>query len=164
MSKLRRLRQLWRQVPQIECKQLCWDGCGPISASTLEMALMEQESGQPLRVREHPLYPDGTRMCCHLTPEGRCGVYESRPMICRLWGVTEGLPCHHGCKPARYMTDNEGLALLALSLKVGGDPWGMPGDAHDLMIELLSSGQIEVRGSNVPGATTLAWIDHRRRA
>src|SRR2546429_6087610 len=30
---------------------------------------------------------------------GRCTVYEVRPMICRLWGMVEGMQCPHGCVP-----------------------------------------------------------------
>lgn len=49
---------------------------------------------------------------CPLLENERCSVYEVRPMICRLWGLVESMPCPWGCKPDRYLTHEEGLVLL----------------------------------------------------
>lgn len=163
MSRIRRLRQLWAEVPQIECRGLCWDSCGPVSGSTLEIELAERAGGGKLDVRPHPL-AGGTPMCTFLSPEGRCRIYMNRPMICRLWGVTEGLRCHHGCEPmTEPLSDAEGMKLLARSLKIGGDVGGLPPHVIDSMIEMLDDGTFEVRGSNVMGRTTIAFVDHRER-
>jgi hypothetical protein len=51
--------------------------------------------------------------CPALTVLGRCSIYEDRPTICRLWGVVESMPCPWGCRPDRYLTDEQGHALLA---------------------------------------------------
>lgn len=39
-------------------------------------------------------------VCTHLGKDGRCGIYEHRPMICRLFGAVQDLQCGHGCIPA----------------------------------------------------------------
>lgn len=36
--------------------------------------------------------------CPHLGPDG-CRVYAERPLICRLFGTTPGLPCPRGKCP-----------------------------------------------------------------
>ena len=36
--------------------------------------------------------------CVHLGPQG-CTVYDQRPLICRLFGTTPGLPCPRGQGP-----------------------------------------------------------------
>ena len=41
--------------------------------------------------------------CVHLGPKG-CTVYEQRPLICRLFGTTQSLPCPNGRGPEQ-MTD-----------------------------------------------------------
>lgn len=163
MSRLRRLRQLWREIPTIECKGLCWDSCGPITSSVLEEDLMRQASGTGHATAPHPLM-DGAQMCCHLSAEGRCGVYEVRPTICRLWGVTGGLTCHHGCQPARPLTDAEGFVLLARSLVVGGDTAERQARTEALLVDLveaLETGALQVRLENEPGRTSVTLIDNR---
>ena len=40
--------------------------------------------------------------CEHLGPNG-CTVYEERPLICRLFGTTERLPCPNGRGPAEMI-------------------------------------------------------------
>lgn len=61
-------------------------------------------------------------MCSALTADHRCRVYEARPTICRLWGVSEVMPCDHGqCFTALPLTGEETAAVLARSLQIGGD-------------------------------------------
>jgi Fe-S-cluster containining protein len=51
-------------------------------------------------------------ICPYLEDE-RCSVYEVRPLICRLWGVVDSMPCLWGCQPEpRYLTTEEGYAFL----------------------------------------------------
>lgn len=54
-----------------------------------------------------------TLPCPALSAFGRCRAYGARPAICRLYGVTEGLPCEYGCVPERVMTDAEAREVLA---------------------------------------------------
>lgn len=57
-----------------------------------------------------------TMNCPYLTKEKLCGIYENRPLLCRLWGLVDEprMRCPHGCKPSpRYLTSEEGHALLA---------------------------------------------------
>jgi Fe-S-cluster containining protein len=59
-----------------------------------------------------------------LTAVGRCAVYGIRPMVCRLWGLVEGMPCPHGCRPdGGLLPDTEGRRLLIEAERIGGtDP------------------------------------------
>jgi Fe-S-cluster containining protein len=157
MSRLERLRAIYNQLPKIECKGLCWDSCGPVSGSTTELERVRRVSGRELTIEPHPLAA-GTRMCCHLTPDGRCAVYAQRPFICRLWGVVEGMPCHHGCRPAHgLLPDRIGMALLARTLRVGGDPEGFPASVIAELEQEILDGRYELRGINVPGLSALAF-------
>lgn len=107
-----KLQELYDQLPSIDCQGLCYDSCGPIDLSRREKDRIERAAGHPLGING---------LTCNMLTEGRCTVYEGRPMICRMWGVTEGLPCPYGCKPEPApMDDADAGLLLAESLQVGG--------------------------------------------
>jgi hypothetical protein len=107
------LDELYAQVPtMLDCKGLCHRSCGPAPCSTTERKRIERRAGKPLDVT-HDL------TCTMLTNVGRCSVYGDRPMICRLWGATEEMPCPFGCRPARMLTRDESRELLARSVEVG---------------------------------------------
>lgn len=38
-------------------------------------------------------------------------VYEARPLICRVYGVAEGLRCEHGCWPEKVPSRMEAMIL-----------------------------------------------------
>lgn len=69
--------------------------------------------GPGIRIWESP--------CPALDFVGRCSVYEHRPMICRLWGLVEDMPCHYGCKPERYLTRAEGHDFLTRLQEITGE-------------------------------------------
>ncbi len=56
---------------------------------------------------------EASGLTCTWLHEGRCSVYEVRPLICRLWGATEAMPCPFGCEPDRVLTDEESSALIS---------------------------------------------------
>lgn len=114
------LRAVWDAIPDVGCKGLCVDSCGPTGASEAEhvllaergivlddtlMALIRWEAGLE------------TKMCPALV-DGRCSVYEVRPTVCRLWGAVDEMPCPHGCAPKKgRLMDGEGHVLLARAME-----------------------------------------------
>lgn len=123
LTKRRRLLdELYDQVPAIECRGLCADQCTVISVHPLELDAMCTASGRDL-----PVWPRGDSSLlllpadndrCPLLVDGRCSVYNARPMICRLFGAVEGMICKHGCKPADLLTDDEGFDLVTALSKL----------------------------------------------
>lgn len=106
-----RLDALYAELPTIHCQGLCFDSCGPIDMSVRERARIREQAGE---VRCEALR-------CSMLVNNRCSVYSIRPMICRLWGLIEALPCHHGCRPeGGLLPDEEGMSLLARSMEIGG--------------------------------------------
>lgn len=117
-----RIAALYARIPDVACKGLCSDYCGPIGASASEGAAMLRAASQPLTV-ELPLRAGGK--CGYLTEPRRCSIYEARPLICRLWGAVEDLRCPHGCvpvPPARLLTPEEATVLKAEMFAIGGPP------------------------------------------
>lgn len=115
MSRQRELEELYARLPKLDCKGLCQESCGGIGMSRLEQ--------QRIRGRGLPL-PTLTSFPCPLLDfAGRCGAYEIRPMICRLFGLVERMKCPHGCVPEGGFLPNEtGGWLLRESQRIGGDP------------------------------------------
>jgi Fe-S-cluster containining protein len=63
--------------------------------------------------------------CDALTAGKRCAVYDLRPLVCRLWGAVESMPCVYGCVPeGGYLTDMDAYRLIAESTRIGGGTHG----------------------------------------
>jgi Fe-S-cluster containining protein len=159
-----RLQELYDRVPSIECKGMCHGACCFIDASIRERERMEQASGRKLDTLDAKRDPEagGTQRdrrggllaryrCSMLTNDGRCSVYDLRPMICRLYGVAEGLECKHGCKPERMLTAGETVELVVAAMHAGGYAKGM----------LESS--IEMRKRAEDNDAALRYLRSRRR-
>lgn len=108
-----RLQALYDQLPALECRGMCHDTCGPVPVTIRERERMERASGKEFTC-------GALATCSMLTSNRTCGVYEIRPLLCRLWGVIESLPCHYGCKPEYYLTDKQGWALLLEANRIAG--------------------------------------------
>lgn len=108
MSLDRRMRAIYRQVPDAGCKGLCQDYCGPLAAFAPELRVLSERSGLRLAVGSHATGGD-----CPLLHDGKCSQYTDRPLVCRLWGATDALPCPHGCRAARPLSAAEADALMA---------------------------------------------------
>lgn len=83
---------LRKQIPSFACVSGCHDCCGPVTASSTEMARLPRKS---TAARDAAL---AELSCPHLGENG-CTVYGERPLICRLFGTTPRLPCPNGARP-----------------------------------------------------------------
>jgi uncharacterized protein len=101
-QKLKRLRA---QIPSFQCKIGCHDCCGPVTASSEEMARMPVKGEQ-----EHATALADLR-CPHLGENG-CEAYDERPLICRLFGTSPKLPCPNGNRPDVMINPQIELQIL----------------------------------------------------
>lgn len=89
---------------------------------------MERVRGRPLSAAPQRAVVDDTLEVCHecsMMDNGRCAVYDIRPMICRLWGLSEDMPCPYGCVPeGGLLPVEEGYAFLAEAFDIAGWPPG----------------------------------------
>jgi Fe-S-cluster containining protein len=89
---------LYEELPSVECKGYCYRECKaeiPIFAGEAERL---------------PQFTTAQGQWCPFLDlqTKRCTVHQIRPGICRLYGVTEGLPCRWGCKPDHWLSVAEG--------------------------------------------------------
>ncbi len=95
----RKIDELRRRIPTFSCIVGCHDCCGPVTASTAEMARLPAKAEAE---HDHAL---AELTCPHLGQHG-CEVYAERPLICRLFGTTPRLLCPNGKRPV-YMIDTQ---------------------------------------------------------
>lgn len=88
----RKIDYLRTEIPSFACVPGCHDCCGPVTASSEEMARLPVKSDA-----EHAAALAEWN-CVHLGANG-CQVYDQRPLICRLFGTTPSLPCPQGRGP-----------------------------------------------------------------
>lgn len=109
------LAEIYARIPAIECARRCRRTCGPVPLERAEHAAIVRAGLRLPVVRAGGRFlTDAPLMVCPaLDRSGACNVYPHRPLICRLYGVAEGLECRWGCKPDRYLTRAEAAALVA---------------------------------------------------
>jgi uncharacterized protein len=111
----KRLQEIYDAIPKVKCKGMCFDACGPIPLhhDSIERQRMTKRDRRTKELPTDSGVPMALagKMCPHLTHNGSCRIYSDRPAICRLWGVTESLPCHHGCQPERVVSDEEAYLI-----------------------------------------------------
>ena len=93
----RKLDELRSRIPSFTCIVGCHNCCGPVTASSEEMARL------PLKTKAEHEAALADLSCPHLGEQG-CEVYGERPLICRLFGTTPRLLCPNGMRPV-YMID-----------------------------------------------------------
>jgi Fe-S-cluster containining protein len=61
-----------------------------------------------------------TQKCPYVTEGNRCGIYQVRPFVCRLFGTTEieRLQCPKGIRPDKMLTTKEGEKLINQFLQI----------------------------------------------
>ena len=111
------LSGLYARLPVMHCKGKCADSCGPIGMSKAEYDALRSLVGERIQAitldtGEILLTNYDKELHCPLLANGKCSVYENRPMICRLWGMVKKMRCPHGCRPRRWISREESFDLL----------------------------------------------------
>lgn len=119
------LQELYARVPTVACKGLCNFACTAIDASGRERQRIRAAGVElpPIAEMKHANATIDDYRCPALTVEGRCSVYEVRPMVCRTWGTNAAQPCPHGCEiEGDPLTPVQMAELLTEAMVVGGHP------------------------------------------
>lgn len=115
---IERLEELYASLPSVQCKGWCHNSCTAIDLSRLERSRIRErgcELPPPMKPeRLLRLITEGrTPRCPALSAVNTCSVYNIRPLICRAWGVAEGMPCQYGCSPDADLSDAQVARMLA---------------------------------------------------
>lgn len=110
------LDEIYAKLPRIDCRKRCQAFCGAtIPMSKVELRRMERLLGKEL------WFPVHKKPVCPVldVKTGGCKAYGVRPAICRLWGLTEGMACPHGCVPERWLSVEECHEILEKVEEIG---------------------------------------------
>ena len=94
------IKELYDKIPSFHCIEGCVECCD----NMIQFA--------PEEIKRLPEIHWVERQCPFLCEKG-CSVYENRGFICRIYGSSELLPCPHGCKPEKPLTETETRAMFA---------------------------------------------------
>lgn len=115
------LERIYRAIPTVDCKGLCTESCGPIEMSDEERERIAARGVTiPPAAQAMQAIISGVRTAdCPALTDGRCTVYEDRPLICRLWGAVQSMPCPYGCEATPGLLMDAGAQMLiARTLKL----------------------------------------------
>lgn len=107
------------KIPSFDCKPHCHACCGLVPFTDSEKARVQVV--RPLEQWEPfvngswvPRAALDTFRCPFLTASG-CGIYQDRPMVCRLFGAVDhpNMNCPMGCGPKRKLSESQSRAMLA---------------------------------------------------
>jgi len=130
-KELAELREVWDSIPGLKCQGKCYDTCttldftSPIEKKVVrsycvqhklpyfEFKVLSPPSPEITKHQAEGHEPsDGCLKCPYLTVQNRCSIYDVRPILCRLYGVTELQRCPFGCEPERILTVGESSLIM----------------------------------------------------
>lgn len=111
-ERVKALEALYAELPTIDCQRKCSSYCTAIWMSRVEWDRVKK--------RSDPKQWKATEFRCPmLDRKGNCTVHTGRPMICRLWGLSEAHPCDWGCQPSRVLSLEETREFMRRSWELG---------------------------------------------
>jgi hypothetical protein len=124
-----KLQAIYAEIPTGFCKGLCQEGCCSLGMWHIEAALIRKYH------TNLPVASDINSPCSALTEEGKCGIYNERPSICRAWGATAGhivpggvnIDCPFGCVPEEGTLSKARVIEIFGKIKKLNEEYGFPG-------------------------------------
>ena len=112
-----KLDKIYKKLPKLNCKGLCTESCSLIKVGELERKRIKEFLGNDPFIPQEDFLQTIMSMkkeewACKLLKDGKCTVYNIRPLICRLFGLVKKMECPFGCVPERWLTDEEARSML----------------------------------------------------
>jgi Fe-S-cluster containining protein len=109
------IQKLYTKIP----KSICTEGCFDCCINSVQFAREEAERAGERECGEY------NGICPFLDEKNKkCGIYENRPLVCRIYGVSEIMRCD-GCRPENesikylaYLTEEETRAIIREYTKI----------------------------------------------
>lgn len=107
---LRQLDRLYSQLPVVHCQGRCAHSCGEVAVKPAELERILDRVGvvAAQEIRPHSCV-------CPFLADGRCSVYDIRPLMCRVWGSVErGVAhCPYDCRvEPRPLTTKQLISIV----------------------------------------------------
>lgn len=133
------IKKLYELLPTIDCKGLCTAACTDIDMSNHERSQIDRRHQISIVSRDYnAIALRGLKPCRALGKDGRCKVYEDRPLVCRAFGVTEAMKCPFGCEASRLLSDEEYKGLDLAVEEIGGHWYRTSQDRAKILRDLMT--------------------------
>lgn len=101
------LKTIYRQIPKSKCPPNCGKCCGSLFPSMAELTNIKTYC-EKRNIKYKEFICDGVSDCPYLKLDKSCEIYEVRPFLCRILGVSDDLPCPlHLNTPEKVLNHNE---------------------------------------------------------
>lgn len=80
----RLLFELRETIPVVQCVASCSDCCGPVGFAPVEKQRLARQ-GKLVALSQFGSTTTGAD--CHYLFDGRCSIYDERPLVCRFYGA-----------------------------------------------------------------------------
>lgn len=112
-----KLDKVYKKLPKLNCKGKCVQSCSVIKVSDYERERISKFIGhdpfiEDTKLVDHLKNNPPDKWSCELLKDGRCSVYNKRPLICRLFGLVKKMACPFGCVPDRWLSDSEAKIMM----------------------------------------------------
>ncbi|HLA03166.1 MAG TPA: hypothetical protein VJ019_10440 [Aestuariivirga sp.] len=96
------LLEIYQEIPAFHCKPGCTRCCGIVPWSGIEWRRIADKRA-------------ATGIACPYVRQGRCEIYDLRPIICRLFGAVDDgrIRCPEGCGPTFPLSQERAKWLIA---------------------------------------------------
>lgn len=105
------------KIPSFSCKSGCHDCCGLVPFNDAERRSAAEKF--PMEQWERfagSWFPKSAMhsFSCPFVRDNRCGIYDDRPTICRLFGTVDhpNMTCPHGCGPKKKISEKQSYRIL----------------------------------------------------
>lgn len=100
---------LYEKIPQFKCIPGCTGCCGPVPFSKWEWKRIKDKRKGDIKT-----------LTCPYAVNGRCEIYDKRPLICRLFGAVDvdTLRCPYGCGPEKPLTKEDADKIMMEYFKI----------------------------------------------
>lgn len=114
---MKTLTEFYDRLPEIDCKGHCHDQCTVAPLGAEEADYIADKYGE-----ENVPEPEDDLVCSSLDRETKnCTVYDRRPLICRIFGLTKKLRCPYGCVPDRWLAEHKARQLIDIIIRDRGE-------------------------------------------
>lgn len=91
------IKELYKKIPTSVCKSDCSKCCRDM----IQFSPSEEKNMGGYRWKGQ---------CIHLH-DGKCSIYDRRPLVCRIFGTSEMLICEN-CTPDKYLSEEETAKII----------------------------------------------------
>jgi Fe-S-cluster containining protein len=103
------ISRLYDEIPGFDCVPECSECCGPVPCHDWEIENIGLKNAVSIGTSGLKTISPTK---CQFIEDGKCSIYDHRPLMCRLFGTVEALKCPHGKGPEQLLTGEQAAGIM----------------------------------------------------